>query len=101
MMETIGFIGCGAMGAPIAERLIEAGYPVRLFEPRAEAMGPLVKRGGVAAASPQDAATGAEVAFACLPSPEISRAVAETRLRNKDCQLRSAVSISAIATGLR
>jgi 3-hydroxyisobutyrate dehydrogenase-like beta-hydroxyacid dehydrogenase len=75
-METIAFIGCGAMGAPIAERLIDAGYAVRLFDPRAEAMAPLVARGGVAAKSPQDAASGAEVAFACLPSPEISRAVA-------------------------
>lgn len=76
-METIAFIGCGAMGAPIAERLIDAGYTVRLFDPRAEAMAPLVARGGVAAASPKDAATGAEIAFACLPSPKISRAVAE------------------------
>jgi 3-hydroxyisobutyrate dehydrogenase-like beta-hydroxyacid dehydrogenase len=75
-METIAFIGCGAMGAPIAERLIDAGYTVRLFDPRAAAMAPLVQRGGVAATSPHDAASGAEVAFACLPSPEISRAVA-------------------------
>jgi len=76
MSETIAFIGCGAMGAPIAERLIDAGYAVRLFDPRAEAMAPLVKRGGVAAKSPRDAATGAAIAFACLPSPEVSRAVA-------------------------
>jgi 3-hydroxyisobutyrate dehydrogenase-like beta-hydroxyacid dehydrogenase len=76
MAQTIAFIGCGAMGAPIAERLIDADYTVRLFDPRADAMKPLVRRGGVAAKSPQDAATGAEVAFACLPAPEISRAVA-------------------------
>src|SRR5689334_7919692 len=75
-METIAFIGCGAMGAPIAERLIDAGYTVRLFDPRAEAVGPLVTRGGVATKSPRDAAMGAAVAFACLPAPEISRAVA-------------------------
>ena len=59
MTQTIAFIGCGAMGAPIAERLIDAGYTVRLFDPRAEAMAPLVKRGGVAATSPRDAATRA------------------------------------------
>src|SRR5258708_958478 len=76
MTETIAFIGCGAMGAPIAERLIDAGYTVRLFDPPAAAMARLVKRGGGAAASPQDAATGREVAFACPPSPEIGRAVA-------------------------
>jgi 3-hydroxyisobutyrate dehydrogenase-like beta-hydroxyacid dehydrogenase len=75
-MQTIAFIGCGAMGAPIAERLIDAGYHVRVFDPRPEAMAPLVVRGGVAAATPREAATGAEAAFACLPSPEVSRAVA-------------------------
>jgi 3-hydroxyisobutyrate dehydrogenase-like beta-hydroxyacid dehydrogenase len=75
-METIAFIGCGAMGAPIAERLIDAGYTVRVFDPRATAMQPLVARGGVAAKSPRDAAAGAQTAFACLPSPEVSRAVA-------------------------
>src|SRR6187455_3294978 len=76
MTQTIAFIGCGAMGAPIAERLIDAGYVVRLFDPRAEAMAPLVARGGVATASPREAATGAVVAFACLPSPAVSHAVA-------------------------
>jgi 3-hydroxyisobutyrate dehydrogenase-like beta-hydroxyacid dehydrogenase len=75
-METIAFIGCGAMGAPIAERLIDAGYTVRVFDPRADAMAPLVARGGVAAKSPRDAATGTQIAFACLPSPDVSRAVA-------------------------
>jgi 3-hydroxyisobutyrate dehydrogenase-like beta-hydroxyacid dehydrogenase len=75
-MTTLAFIGCGAMGAPIAERLIDAGHTVRVFDPRAEAMAPLVARGAIAAASPRDAANGAETAFACLPSPEVSRAVA-------------------------
>jgi 3-hydroxyisobutyrate dehydrogenase-like beta-hydroxyacid dehydrogenase len=75
-MTTLAFIGCGAMGAPIAERLIDAGHTVRVFDPRAEAMTPLVARGGIAAASPRDAANGAETAFACLPSPEVSRVVA-------------------------
>jgi 3-hydroxyisobutyrate dehydrogenase-like beta-hydroxyacid dehydrogenase len=56
--------------------LIDAGYRVRLFDPRAEAMAPLVQRGGIATGSPHEAATGAEVAFACLPAPEVSRAVA-------------------------
>ena len=75
-MTTLAFIGCGAMGAPIAERLIDAGHTVRVFDPRTEAMAPLVARGGVAATSPRDAATGAEIAFACLPSPEVSREAA-------------------------
>ena len=75
-MDTIAFIGCGAMGAPIAERLIDAGYKVRVFDPRADAMAPLVTRGGIAAKSPRDAADGAATAFACLPSPDVSRTAA-------------------------
>jgi 3-hydroxyisobutyrate dehydrogenase-like beta-hydroxyacid dehydrogenase len=75
-METIAFLGCGAMGAPIAERLIDGGNKVRVFDPRAEAMAPLVRRGGIAMKSPREAVTGVEIAFACLPSPEVSRAVA-------------------------
>jgi len=75
-MQTIAFIGCGAMGAPIVERLIDSGTTVRVFDPNAAAMAPLVARGALATASPLEAATGAEAAFACLPSPAISRAVA-------------------------
>ena len=41
-METIAFLGLGQMGAPIAERLIDSGFKVRVFDPRAEAMAPLV-----------------------------------------------------------
>jgi 3-hydroxyisobutyrate dehydrogenase-like beta-hydroxyacid dehydrogenase len=75
-MQTIAFIGCGAMGAPIAERLIDAGHKVRVFDPREEAMRPLVERGATATTSPRDAASGAATAFACLPSPEVSREAA-------------------------
>jgi 3-hydroxyisobutyrate dehydrogenase-like beta-hydroxyacid dehydrogenase len=75
-MTTLAFLGCGAMGAPIAERLIDAGHQVRVFDPHAGAMAPLVARGGIAATSPQEAAAGAEIAFACLPSPAVSRQVA-------------------------
>ena len=37
---------------------------------------PLVARGAVAASSPRAAAEASEVAFACLPSPDVSRKVA-------------------------
>lgn len=64
------------MGAPMAERLIDAGHGVRVYDPNPAAMGPLVKRGAAAAASPRDAAMGSEIAFACLPTPQVSRSVA-------------------------
>jgi 3-hydroxyisobutyrate dehydrogenase-like beta-hydroxyacid dehydrogenase len=76
MPARLAFIGCGAMGAPRAERLIDAGHSVHVYAPEPAATAPLVARGAVAAASPRDAAMGSEIAFACLPSPEVSRQVA-------------------------
>ncbi|MGB8392315.1 MAG: NAD(P)-binding domain-containing protein, partial [Pseudolabrys sp.] len=70
MAGTIAFIGCGAMGAPMAERLIDGGFALRIFDVNKEAMRSLVERGAVAADSPREAAAGADTAFACLPSPE-------------------------------
>jgi len=76
MAGTIAFIGCSAMGAPMAERLIDGGFALRIFDINKEAMRPLVERGAVPADSPREAAAGADTAFACLPSPEVSRQVA-------------------------
>jgi 3-hydroxyisobutyrate dehydrogenase-like beta-hydroxyacid dehydrogenase len=75
-MAKLAFIGCGAMGAPMAERLIGAGHRVRIYDPAPAAVAPLIAAGATGAASPADAAANSEVAFACLPSPEVSRAVA-------------------------
>jgi 2-hydroxy-3-oxopropionate reductase len=38
MKETIGFIGLGAMGVPMSQRLLEAGYPVVVYDVRKEAI---------------------------------------------------------------
>ena len=75
-MARIAFIGCGAMGAPMAERLIDAGHALSVYDPSPAATAPLVARGAVAAPSPRAAAEASDVAFACLPSPEVSRKVA-------------------------
>lgn len=75
-MARLAFIGCGAMGAPMAERLIEAGHQLRVYDPNPAAIAPLVQRGAIAARDARDAAEGCRVAFACLPSSEASRAAA-------------------------
>lgn len=75
-MARLAFIGCGAMGAPIAERLIDAGHVLRIYDPNPAAAAPLVARGAASAPSPRAAAMESEIAFACLPSPEVSRKVA-------------------------
>jgi 3-hydroxyisobutyrate dehydrogenase-like beta-hydroxyacid dehydrogenase len=75
-MARLAFIGCGAMGAPIAERLIDAGHALSIYDPNPVATAPLVARGAVAASTPRAAAEASDVAFACLPSPDVSRKVA-------------------------
>ncbi|TWH00178.1 hypothetical protein L598_001100000940 [Mesorhizobium sp. J18] len=72
----IGFIGVGAMGAPMAERLIGAGHDVVVFDPSDASAGPLVDRGAARARTPGEAAAGTYVVFGCLPNPQVSRAVA-------------------------
>ena len=42
----IGFIGLGAMGAPMAANLLSAGHAVRGFDVRAAAVEALVAQGG-------------------------------------------------------
>jgi 3-hydroxyisobutyrate dehydrogenase-like beta-hydroxyacid dehydrogenase len=64
------------MGAPMVERLVASGSEVAVFDVNAAAMQPLVARGAVGAASARAAATSAEIVFACLPSPEVSKSVA-------------------------
>ncbi|MBY0423676.1 MAG: NAD(P)-dependent oxidoreductase [Parvularculaceae bacterium] len=40
MKETVGFIGLGDQGAPIARRIVEAGYPMVLWARRKEQLDP-------------------------------------------------------------
>ena len=95
----LAFIGCGAMGGAMAERLIGAGHALRLFDPNPAVLQPLVARGAVAAKSPRDAASGAEIAFACLPTPEASRAVALGPEGISGCKdLRVYIETSTIGT---
>jgi putative dehydrogenase len=60
-MTTVGFIGLGAMGLPMARNLIARGVRVRGFDVRPEAAVALVAVGGVAAASAIEAANGADM----------------------------------------
>jgi 2-hydroxy-3-oxopropionate reductase len=56
MKETIGFIGLGIMGRPMAERLLQAGYPLVVYNRSAPKMQPLVDLGALGASSCADAA---------------------------------------------
>jgi 3-hydroxyisobutyrate dehydrogenase-like beta-hydroxyacid dehydrogenase len=75
-MQTIGFIGVGIMGGAISSRLMERGYSVLAYDRNAQVLDQACAGGAKRAASIRDVVDGAQIVFACLPSPEISRAVA-------------------------
>ena len=67
-MQTVGLIGVGKIGLPIAENLIKSGYRVLGF--RRGSLAEFEKIGGVAASSPADVGAQADIVFSCLPSAE-------------------------------
>src|ERR671913_1067159 len=59
-MQNAGFIGLGAMGAPMAKRIVSAGFDLSVFDVRPENADPLVELGARQAGSPREAAERAE-----------------------------------------
>jgi L-threonate 2-dehydrogenase len=60
-MTTVGFIGLGSMGLPMARNLVARGFAVRGFDIRPAAIDSLVEAGGTRATAPAEAADGADV----------------------------------------
>jgi 3-hydroxyisobutyrate dehydrogenase len=72
---TIGFIGLGKMGRPMALRLVEAGFKLRVFDVSQKAVSDFVGAcpAAVATASPKAAAQGADALITMLPDGKIVR----------------------------
>jgi 3-hydroxyisobutyrate dehydrogenase len=57
----VAFIGLGIMGAPMAQHILKAGYPLTVFNRTVSKTEPIVARGAGRADSPAQAATGAGI----------------------------------------
>jgi 3-hydroxyisobutyrate dehydrogenase-like beta-hydroxyacid dehydrogenase len=78
MAETIGFIGLGAMGMPMALRLAAAGRRLLVHDRDAALARAASGRDGIAAADGVGAvAAGCAVLLTCLPDPDAAAAVYE------------------------
>lgn len=66
--ETIGFIGLGIMGKPMARNLLRAGYGLVVLDIDRRAVEELVADGAAAAESPADVAARAHRIITMLPS---------------------------------
>ena len=76
MKDTIGFVGIGNMGAPMARRLLEAGHTLIVFDLNAEATRDLAASGARVADSIKDVGASATIVFVSVPTPDIVQAVA-------------------------
>ncbi len=71
-MQTIGYIGLGIMGAPMARNLMKAGYKLVVHNRSRAIVEQLTAEGAVAAYSPQEVAAQVDVVFTNLPdSPDV------------------------------
>src|SRR5690348_586620 len=65
--ERIGFIGLGIMGRPMARNLLNAGYPLTVFNRSRAPMDELAGEGAAPATSPRDVAARSDVVITMLP----------------------------------
>lgn len=68
--QRVAFIGTGIMGAPIAGHIMDAGYPLTVYNRTEAKAQPLVERGAVWSASPAEAVRDADVVFTMVGYPE-------------------------------
>jgi len=73
---TIGLIGLGNMGTAVAERLLDAGYDLVVFNRSPGKAEPLAARGAVVAGTVEALAAGADVVLTSLADDEALEAVA-------------------------
>ncbi len=68
MKKTVGLIGLGKMGLPVAANLLEHGFPVLGY--RRHMIDDFVTMGGKPAQSSEDVARQCDVVITCLPDDQ-------------------------------
>jgi 3-hydroxyisobutyrate dehydrogenase len=69
-METIGFIGTGVMGKPMALNLLRKGYSLAIVSRHPDREATLIEQGASTAASPQELARISDVIILMLPDTD-------------------------------
>ena len=64
----VGFIGLGSQGAPMARRIVDAGYPVTLWARRPATLEPFADTPAKVAGSPADLAASSDLVCVCVVS---------------------------------
>jgi 3-hydroxyisobutyrate dehydrogenase-like beta-hydroxyacid dehydrogenase len=75
MESVLGFVGVGRMGGPMASRLLDAGFPLVVYDTNAAAVDALTARGAKKASSAEEVASSADIVLMSLPTPQVVQAV--------------------------
>ncbi len=67
MSTTIGFIGLGIMGKPMARNLMKAGYKLVVYNRSTAPVAELTAEGATTAGSPKAVAEQSEIVITMLP----------------------------------
>src|SRR5438128_3145401 len=72
MAATVGFIGVGNMGNPMASNLLKASFAMTVFDTNPKAMENLIQAGARRAGSPREVVESSEIVLTSLPaSPDV------------------------------
>jgi 3-hydroxyisobutyrate dehydrogenase len=73
--QKIAILGCGAMGSRMAQNLLNANYPVVVYNRTAAKVQSLIDRGALYAATPRAAAAQAEIVISMVTDDDVSRSI--------------------------
>jgi 3-hydroxyisobutyrate dehydrogenase len=73
--QKIAILGCGAMGSRMAQNLLNANYPVVVYNRTAAKVQSLIDRGALYAATPKAAAAQAEIVISMVTDDDVSRSI--------------------------
>lgn len=74
-MQTIGFLGLGIMGNPMAKNLLKAGFKVTVWNRSSDKCAELAALGAGVAATPAEITSSCDITFAMLADPAAAHAV--------------------------
>ena len=75
-MQKIGFIGIGIMGKPMAKNLLDAGYPLIVYDIHKEVLEEIVAYGARSASSCKEVSSQSDIIITMLPnSSDVKKAV--------------------------
>ena len=74
----VGFIGLGSQGAPMARRIVEAGYPVTLWARRPATLEPFADTAAKTAGTPAELAAASDLVCVCVTADaDVEQVVAD------------------------